>query len=147
MNWGICIKSINQSHSKDVCKEQENRRTLKSDTINTITWSDEILIHLIKLLPPTNEVAEGNVFTPVYDSFCSQGVVKRDGWWKFRVPTFSDWQKFHDISMISRVFLVNFQVFFKLFLNYDFQMVLNINMQTYWVSFEQKINHFNYTPN
>ena len=55
--------------------------------------------------------------------------------------------KFHDISMIFPGFLVNFQVFFSLFLKYDFQVVLNINMQTYWVSFEQKINHFNYTPN
>ena len=36
--------------------------------------------------------------------------------------------KFHDIS---RFFLVNFQVFFSLFLKYDFQVVLNINMQTY----------------
>ena len=55
--------------------------------------------------------------------------------------------KFHDISMIFPGFLVNFQVFFSLFLKYDFQVVLNINMQTYWVSFEQKINHFNQTPN
>ena len=55
--------------------------------------------------------------------------------------------KFHDISMIFPGFLVNFQVFFSLFLKYDFQVVLNINMQTYWVSFEQKVNHFNYTPN
>ena len=43
--------------------------------------------------------------------------------------------KFHDISMIFPVFLVNFQVFFSLFLKHDFQVVLNINMQTYWVSF------------
>ena len=28
-----------------------------------------------------------------------------------------------------------------LFLKYDSQVVLNINMQTYGVSFEQKINH------
>ena len=55
--------------------------------------------------------------------------------------------KFHDISMIFPGFLVNFQVFFSLFLKYDFQVVLNINMQTDQVSFEQKINHFNYTPN
>ena len=55
--------------------------------------------------------------------------------------------KFHDISMIFPGFLVNFQVFLSLFLKYDFQVVLNINMQTYRVSFEQKINHFNYTPN
>ena len=55
--------------------------------------------------------------------------------------------KFHDISMIFPGFLVNFQVFFSLFLKYDFQVVLNINMQTYRVSFEQKINHFNYSPN
>ena len=39
--------------------------------------------------------------------------------------------KFHDISMIFPVFLVNFQVFFSLFLKHDFQVVLNINMQTY----------------
>ena len=39
--------------------------------------------------------------------------------------------KFHDISMIFPGFLVNFQVFFKLFLKYDFQVVMNINMQTY----------------
>ena len=39
--------------------------------------------------------------------------------------------KFHDISMIFPGFLVNFQVFFSLFLKYDFQVVLNINMQTY----------------
>ena len=55
--------------------------------------------------------------------------------------------KFHDISMIFPGFLVNFQVIFSLFLKYDFQVVLNINMQTDRVSFEQKINHFNYTPN
>ena len=36
--------------------------------------------------------------------------------------------KFHDIS---RFFKVNFQIFFSLFLKYDFQVVLNINMQTY----------------
>ena len=39
--------------------------------------------------------------------------------------------KFRDISMIFPGFLVNFQVFFSLFLKYDFQVVLNINMQTY----------------
>ena len=39
--------------------------------------------------------------------------------------------KFHDISMIFPGFLVNFQVFFSLFLKYDFQVVLNINMQTF----------------
>ena len=39
--------------------------------------------------------------------------------------------KFHDISMIFPGFLVNFQVFFSLFLKYDFQVILNINMQTY----------------
>ena len=55
--------------------------------------------------------------------------------------------KFHDISMIFPGFLVSFQVCFSLFLKYDFHVVLNINMQTYWVSFEQKIHHFNYTPN
>ena len=38
--------------------------------------------------------------------------------------------KFHDISMIFPGFLVNFQVFFSLFLKYDFQVVWNINMQT-----------------
>ena len=66
---------------------------------------------------------------------CSQGS-------HFSGPT-----KFHDISMIFPGFLVNIQIFFLLFLKYDFQVVLNINMQTYWASFEQKINHFNYTPN
>ena len=55
--------------------------------------------------------------------------------------------KFHDFSMIFPGFLVNFQVFFSFFLKYDFQVVLNINMQTDRLSFEQKINHFNYTPN
>ena len=50
---------------------------------------------------------------------------------------------FHDFSR----FLVNFQVFFSLFLRYDFQVVMNINMQTFWGSFEQKINYFNYNPN
>ena len=54
---------------------------------------------------------------------------------------------FHDISMIFPGFLVNFQVFFSLFLKYDFQVVLNINMQNYSVLFEQKINYFNFTPN
>ena len=49
--------------------------------------------------------------------------------------------------MIFPGFLVNFQVFFSLFLKYDFQVVLNINMQTDRVSLEQKINYFNYTPN
>ena len=49
--------------------------------------------------------------------------------------------------MIFPGFLVNFQVLFSLFLKYDFQVVLNINMQIYGVSFEQKINYFNYTPN
>ena len=40
--------------------------------------------------------------------------------------------KFHDISMIFPGFLVNFQVFFSLFLKYDFlPSGLNINMQTY----------------
>ena len=39
--------------------------------------------------------------------------------------------KFHDISMIFPGFLVNFQVFFSLFLKYDIQVVMNINMQTY----------------
>ena len=39
--------------------------------------------------------------------------------------------KFHDISMTSPGFLVNVQVFFSLFLKYDFQVVLNINMQNY----------------
>ena len=39
--------------------------------------------------------------------------------------------KFHDISMIFPGFLVIFQIFFSLFLKYDFQVVLNINMQTY----------------
>ena len=36
--------------------------------------------------------------------------------------------KFHDISMIFPGFLVNFQVLFSLFLKYDFQVVLNINI-------------------
>ena len=49
--------------------------------------------------------------------------------------------------MIFPGILVNFQVFSSLFLKYDFQVVLNKNMQTYWISFEQKINHLNYTPN
>ena len=55
--------------------------------------------------------------------------------------------KFHDNSMIFQVFFSKFPGIFSLFLKYDFQVVLNINMQTYWVSFEQKITHFNYTPN
>ena len=67
--------------------------------------------------------------------------------WRLQGSHFFRLTKFHDISMIFQGFLVNFQVFFSLFLKYDFQVVLNINMQTYWVSFEQKINHFNYTPN
>ena len=50
--------------------------------------------------------------------------------------------KFHDISMIFPGFLENVQVFFHYFLKYDFQVVLNINMQTYWVTFEQKIIWF-----
>ena len=49
--------------------------------------------------------------------------------------------KFH-ISMIFPGFLVNFQVFFLLFLKCDFQVVFNINLQTYQVSFEPKITHF-----
>ena len=52
-----------------------------------------------------------------------------------RVPTFSDWQ---NSIIFPGFFLVNFQVFFPLFLKYDIQVVLNTNMQTYWVSFEQK---------
>ena len=36
--------------------------------------------------------------------------------------------KFHDFSRFLR------------------KVVWNINMQTYWVSFEQKIDHFNYSP-
>ena len=44
--------------------------------------------------------------------------------------------------MIFPGFLVNFQVFFLLFLKYDFQVVFNINLQTYQVSFEPKITHF-----
>ena len=39
--------------------------------------------------------------------------------------------KFHDISMIFPGILVNFQVFSSLFLKYDFQVVLKINIQTY----------------
>ena len=39
--------------------------------------------------------------------------------------------------------LENFQVFLKC----DFEVVLNINLQSYQVVFEQKINFFNYTPN
>ena len=50
---------------------------------------------------------------------------------------------FHDFSK----FFSKFPGIFSLFLKYDFQVVLNINMQTYWVSVEQKIDHFNYTPN
>ena len=42
-------------------------------------------------------------------------------------PLFQTWQN----SMIFPGFLANFQVFFSLFLKYDFQVVLNINMQTY----------------
>ena len=30
---------------------------------------------------------------------------------------------------------------FFIILKYDFQVILNINMKTSWVSFEQKINH------
>ena len=56
--------------------------------------------------------------------------------------------KFHDISMVFPGFFSKFPgIFFSLFLKYDFQVVLSINMQTYSVSFEQKINHFNYSPN
>ena len=60
---------------------------------------------------------------------------------------FSGPTKFHDISMIFPGFLVNFQVFFPLFLKCNFQAILNINVQPYWVSFKQKFNLFNYTPN
>ena len=59
-----------------------------------------------------------------------------------RVPTFSDWQ-----NSIFPGFWVNFQVIFSLFFKCNYQAVLNINVQPYWVSFEQKLNHFNYTPN
>ena len=38
--------------------------------------------------------------------------------------------KFHDISMIFPCFFSKFPVIFSLFLKYDFQVVLNINMQT-----------------
>ena len=44
--------------------------------------------------------------------------------------------------MIFPGFLVNFQIFFKLFLKCDFQVVFNINQQTYQVSFEPKLTHF-----
>ena len=47
----------------------------------------------------------------------------------------------HDFSR----FFSKFPGIFALFLKYDFQVVLNINMQANWVSFEQKINHFTYT--
>ena len=39
--------------------------------------------------------------------------------------------KFHDISMIFPGFFSKFPGIFSLFLKYDFQVVLNINMQTY----------------
>ena len=71
----------------------------------------------------------------------------RDTCTTFQGSHFFGLTKFHDISMIFPGFLVNFQVLFSLFLKYDFQVVLNINMQIYGVSFEQKINYFNYTPN
>ena len=45
---------------------------------------------------------------------------------------------FHDFS---RFFLVNFQVFFIIFIVW-FLVVSNINLQTYQVSFEPKIAHF-----
>ena len=44
-----------------------------------------------------------------------------------RVPTFSDCQN----SMIFPGFFSKFPGIFSLFLKYDFQVVLNINMQTY----------------
>ena len=49
--------------------------------------------------------------------------------------------KFH-ISMIFPGFFSKFPGIFSLFLKYDIQVVWNINMQTYWVSFEQKIKSF-----
>ena len=55
---------------------------------------------------------------------CPQG-------WSVQGSHFFGLTKFHDISMIFPGFLLNFQVFFSLFLKYDFQVVLNINMQTY----------------
>ena len=39
--------------------------------------------------------------------------------------------KLHDISMIFPVFFSKFPGIFSLFLKYDFQVVLNINMETY----------------
>ena len=56
---------------------------------------------------------------------------------------FSGLTKFHDFSRFFR----KFPGIFSLFLKYNFQAVLNINMHTSWVSYEQKINPFNYTPN
>ena len=50
---------------------------------------------------------------------------------------------FHDFSR----FFSKFPGIFSVFLKYDFQVVLNINNQIYRVSFEEKINHLNYTPN
>ena len=58
--------------------------------------------------------------------------------WTDKIPWY-----FHDFSR----FFSKFPGIFSLFLKYDFQVVLIINMQTYRVSLEQKINHFNYTPN
>ena len=49
----------------------------------------------------------------------------------------------YNISMIFPGFFSKFPGIFFHNLKYDFQ----INMQTYSVSFEQKIDHFNYTPN
>ena len=52
---------------------------------------------------------------------------------------FSGLAKFHDISMIFPGFFSKFPGIFPLFLKYNFQAVLNINMHTSQVSFEQKL--------
>ena len=66
---------------------------------------------------------KGMKFKPVVLRFCTQIIIQGSH--------FFGLTKFHDISMIFPGLLVNFQVFFSLFLKYDFQVVLNINMQTY----------------
>ena len=61
------------------------------------------------------------------------------------VPIFPDWQNSTIFPWFFQVYLVNFQVFFFTF-KCDFQVVFNINLQTYQVSFEPKLPIFNYTP-
>ena len=51
---------------------------------------------------------------------------------------------FHDFSRFFSKFPGIFFIIFKVRFPSGFEY---INMQTYWVTFEQKINHFNYTPN